>query len=128
MMSQIISIEQEVKQLAEDWAASERNGDTKFMERTLIDDFIGIGPRGFMLTKPEWLQRFTSGSLKYEALTLDDVNVRAYGDAVIVTVRETQKISYQGQPMESQLRATLVFVKPQGNWLLASVQFSPIAG
>jgi hypothetical protein len=50
--------EQDVKRLADEWAASERQGDTAFMERTLADDFIGIGPRGFMLAKNEWVQRF----------------------------------------------------------------------
>ncbi len=120
--------EQDLERLAEDWASSERRGDTAFMQRTPTGDFAGIGPRGFMLAKDEWLERFTSGRLKYEYLEWDEVKVRVYGDAAVVTGRVKQEVSYQGQGMESDLRTTLVFVKQQGNWLLASLQFSPILG
>ena len=81
-----------------------------------------------MLTKDEWVQRFSSGDLKYESLEWDEVKVRSYGDAAVVTGREKQKVRYQNQPMESELRTTLVFVKQQGQWRLANVQFSPVLG
>ncbi len=120
--------QQDLRKLADDWAAAERRGDTAFMERTLADDFTAVGPRGFVLTKDQWLQRFTSGSLKYEYLEWDEVNVRPYGDAAIVTGRERQKVDYQGQGMESDLRTTLVWVKQDGQWKLANAQMSPILG
>ncbi len=119
---------QELERLAQDWATAERQGDAAFMERTLTGDFMAIGPRGFTLTKEQWLQRFTSGSLKYEYLDWDDVNVRAYGDAAVVTGRERQRVNYQGQAMDSELRTSLVWVRQNGRWLLANVQMSPILG
>ncbi len=129
-MSQIVgeNTEQALKKLSEDWITAELNGNIAALEKMLTDKFVGVGPRGFMLNKNEWIQRLRSGDLKYESLNWDEVTVRTYDTAAIVTGRETQKLEYQEQLMEGQLRTSLFFVKQQGQWRLAGVQFSPIAG
>src|SRR5438105_1052279 len=108
--------QQELKGLSDDWAVAELRGDTAFLERTLADDFVGVGPRGFLLTKEDWLQRITSSALKYEQFDWDETQVRSYGDAAIVIGRQTQKAKYQGHPVEGEFRTTLVFVRQQGRW------------
>ena len=118
--------EQEVVRLADAWATAELRGDAAFLERTLADDFIGIGPLGFMLTRQEWLARHRSGDLKYDAFNLDEVKVRVYNDAAIVTCRQIQNGAYQGNSIKAQFRTTLVFVTQQGQWRLASLHLSPI--
>src|SRR6266478_8863016 len=120
-------IEQEVLYLADAWATAELRGDTAFLESTLSEDFIGIGPLGFMLTKQEWLARHRSGDLKYELLNLDEVKVRVYNDdAAVLTGRQVQNGAYRGNSIQAQFRTTLVFVRQQGQWQLASLQLSTI--
>jgi len=118
-------IEQRVKDVAQSWSQAELQGDTRFLEDTLTADFVGVGPRGFMLTKTDWLQRITSGSLKYLGFQWDEVSVRVYEDSALVIGRSTQKLKYQDQMMENALRTTLALVNQQGNWHIAGVQFSP---
>jgi Domain of unknown function (DUF4440) len=118
--------EQEVARLADTWATAELRGDTTFLESTLADDFIGIGPLGFMLTRQEWLARHTSGDLKYESFSLDEVKVRMYNAAAILTGRQIQNAAYRGNSIQGQFRTTLVFVQQQGQWRLASLQLSTI--
>src|SRR6266478_7364984 len=119
--------EQEVLRLADTWAAAELRGDTAFLEDRLSDDFIGIGPLGFMLTKQEWLARHRSGDLKYESFSLDEVKVRVYNDdAAVLTGRQVQNGAYRGNSIQAQFRTTLVFVRQQGQWQLASLQLSTI--
>ncbi len=107
--------EQEVVRLADAWATAELRGDTAFLANLLVDDFIGIGPLGFLLTRQEWLARHQSGDLKYES----------YNDAAILIGRQAQNAAYRGNSIPGQFRITLVFVQ-QGQWRLANLQLSSI--
>jgi ketosteroid isomerase-like protein len=123
---------QQLKKLGKDWAAAELRGDTAFLEHALADDFVGVGPRGFMLTKDQWLARHESGNLKYKSFELDKAGVRIYGDAAVAVCREIAEGVYEDEngryDLQDQFRATLVFVKQQERWLLAGLHLSPIAG
>src|SRR5436309_3684994 len=70
--------EQEVARLADAWATAELRADTAFFERTLADDFIVVGPLGFILTKHEWMARHQSDDFKHDARDLDEFPVRYY--------------------------------------------------
>lgn len=118
---------QHLQQLSEEWATAERQGDTAFFQRTLTDDLVGVGPLGFMLSKADAVQRFTSGNLKYESFSWDDVKIRDYGAAAVMIGRQTQKAHYQDKVMEGQFRTTLIWVQQQGEWRLAGFHISPIA-
>ena len=120
-------MEENLEKLAQDLTNAERKGDVAFLAHTLADDFVGIGPRGFILTKDEWLARHKSGDLRYESFELDEVKIRVYGDAAVLTGRETTKVKYRGQDQQGQFRTTEVFVKQDGRWRLAGLQLSPIA-
>src|SRR5579872_7557302 len=117
--------EHEVERLADVWTTAELSGDTAFLDNMLADDFVGIGPLGFMLTKQEWLARHQSGDLKYESIRLDEAKVRVYNDAAILTGRQAQNAAYRGNSIPGQFRITLVFVQ-QGQWRLANLQLSTI--
>ncbi len=118
--------DQEIARFADAWAAAELSGDIAVLERTLTDDFIGVGPLGFMLTKQEWLARHQSGDLTYDALELDQVTVRMYGEAAVVIGRQVQSAAYRGNSVKAELRTTLVLIHHQGHWRLASLHLSPI--
>jgi ketosteroid isomerase-like protein len=123
---------EELKQVAEEWASAELRGDTASLGEILADDFVGVGPRGFMLTKEQWLARHEAGSLRYDSLGLDEVGVRLYGDAAVMVCRQSAEGVYEDEngryDIHEQFRATLVFVRQQGRWLLAGLHLSPILG
>jgi ketosteroid isomerase-like protein len=119
---------QELEALGQRWAAAELRGDTGFLETFITDDFMLIGPLGFMLNKEQWLTRFTSNDLRYDSFAWDDVRVRAYGDAAIVTGRQTQTGAYkETHDIRGEFRVTQVFVRQDERWLMAGIHLSPIA-
>ena len=122
----------QLENLGEEWAAAELRGDTAALGRVLADDFVAVGPLGFMLTREQWLSRHDSGSLTYESFEWDEVQVRVHGSAAVMTGRETARGRYQDRDVrheiQDQFRATLVFVEEQGRWLLLGLHLSPIAG
>jgi hypothetical protein len=118
--------EQEVVQLADTWARAEVQGNTAFLDKLLAEDFVGIGPLGFLLTKQEWLARHQSGEMKYTVHSLEEVGVRGYDQAALLVGRLTQEATFRGNPMNVQMRTTLVFVRKAGQWFLAGLHFCNI--
>lgn len=119
-------MQDDIERLGQEWAAAELRGDVAALTSLLTDDFIGVGPLGFLLTKQEWLARHESGELTYDSVDLDEVTVRIHGGAAILIGRQVQKAAYRGNRVDAELRTTLVFVHQQGQWHLASLHFSPI--
>ena len=121
-----------LEKLGEEWAAAELRGDTASLRKILADDFVGVGPRGFTLTKEQWLLRHEAGNLKYESFGLDEVEMRPYEDAAVTVCRQSAVGLYEDEngryDIHEQFRATLVFVCRRESWLLASLQLSPILG
>ena len=110
-----------------EWADAERREDVAFLRESLTDDFVGIGPLGFMLTKDQWMGRY-EGGLSYDSFALDEVAVRFYGGAAVATCRQSQAGEFRGNDASGEFRATLIFAEQEGRWLLAGLHLSPIAG
>src|SRR5205807_8307778 len=115
--------------LTEEWRQTESQGDVPVLDRILAADFLGIGPRGFVLNKEAWLGRHSSGDFKYLSMERRDPMLRKYTDSAILLVTEESKSTYKGQPVSvGALRATYTFVCLRGSWRLAGGQYSPIQG
>lgn len=122
----------EVEKLAMDWATAELHGDAVFLGETLADDFIAIGPRGFMLTKEQWIERHATGKLTYKSMDLDEISIRAYGDAAVLTARQMSEAIYQDDERRHELnddfRITIIFATTGDGVSIVGLQISPIAG
>ena len=110
------------------WSAAEQVGDTGQLDALLASDFAGIGPLGFILPRQAWLARHRSGDLRYDSFGLTEVQARVYGQAAVVTARNNTRGSYQGHPIPQATRATVILVGDAGNWQLAAIHMSFIAG
>ena len=117
----------EIDEFLAEWTVAEQSGDPAALDRLLTDDFLAVGPLGFTLTKREWLDRH-AGGLRYETLGLEEARARRYGDVAVVVARQVGQGTYQGNPVPTAVRASLILVRQPGGWRLAGSHLSFIAG
>ena len=116
-----------VLDLAQRWAAAEQENDAGRLDGLLAGDFAGVGPFGFVLTRDQWLARFTNG-LVNRSFTVADLQVRDYGTAAVAIGVLAQETSWQGNDNSGRFRVTLVAVRAGEGWLLAHVHIGPLQG
>ena len=98
------------------------SNDTAALDRIYADDYTLVNIAGAVTTKAQRLAAIKSGELKYESVSVDEVNIRSYGDTAVVTDRATVKLQDKGQDLSGQYRVTLTFVKLKGAWQLVAAQ------
>ena len=118
----------DVQDLLDRWTDAERTGDRDSLDALLADDFVGIGPVGFALPKPAWLDRF-GPELHYDRLELDEITSRDYGDAAVVVARQHAVGEARGNPVPGDTRVSFVLVPSGGGRTrIAGIQYSFMAG
>jgi uncharacterized protein (TIGR02246 family) len=115
----------DIHEVGQRWAKAELDGDTAALADLLTGDFVGVGPRGFVLDKRAWLGRYASGALVHSRFAWQGDTVRVYGDTAVVIGIEESTGSYGGHQVDSRSRATHVLVRGDGGWRLAGVHLSP---
>jgi ketosteroid isomerase-like protein len=117
-------VEQVIRKLDNERIQAQIHADAAALERIYADDFIGVGPSGTVRTKPQVISDFTSGDLRFQSITTDDVRVRVYGNAAVETGRSTMNGQDKGKPVPHDNRFTRVWVKQQGRWRLVANHYS----
>jgi len=118
------SVEQAIRQLDSERIQAQVGADAAALDRIYADDFIGIGPSGTVRTKAQVISDFTSGDLKFQSITTDDVRVRVYGNTAVETGRSTMNGQDRGKAVPRDNRFTRVWVKQRGRWRLVANHYS----
>ena len=117
MQEKSSSDEQQVIQIEHEWIDAFVQADTETLERILADDFIFTDPAGNILTKAEWIEDMTNGSLKFESIQIDDLKVRVFGDAAAVANgRTTVKAQSKEGGFNGKFCYTVMYLKRNGRW------------
>jgi hypothetical protein len=80
-----------------EYTAAERTGDADALTQLLADDFVLVGPLGFMLDKQQYLGSRRSGDLKHESFDWADVRVRIYGESAVAVGTQTHAVESSGR-------------------------------
>ena len=108
------------------WVDAEIAGDTDALDALATDDLVLVGPFGFVLDRPAWLDRYRDGGLLTTGLTFTDRQVRDLGEVAIVIGVHEQKASYAGRPNDGRFRVTQIWTASDGPPMLAGLHVSQI--
>jgi ketosteroid isomerase-like protein len=118
------TVEETIRKLDIERIQAQIHADATALDRIYAADFIGVGPSGTVRTKPQVILDFTSGNLKFQSITTDDVQVRVYGNTAVETGLSTMIGQDKGKTVPRDTRFTRVWVKQQGHWRLVANHYS----
>lgn len=115
---------QEIKRLEDEWAAAYLRGDKSVFDRIVADDYFRTDETGSTADKTGELKlvQVPPASVKV-ALSNEDVQVRVYGSAAVVT---GLLVSSVGDNLSFRSRFTDVFVRRGGRWRVIARHYSRI--
>lgn len=101
--------------------------DRATVDSILAADWSVIDLTGRMLTKNDVMKELSSGERRIESGSVDELNVRAFGEVAIVTGRSVLSGSYKGQHASVVQRFTDVFARRNGRWEIVASQGTQVA-
>jgi ketosteroid isomerase-like protein len=121
------SVEQELIKLENGWLQAFFEKDAAFADRFLADDYLGTDEHGNVRTKAQEIEEIKAGEHLSTSGVLDNVKVRVFGDAAVVTGRYVMKGVFKGKPYSSPYLWTDTFIMRDGRWqCVASHHSKPV--
>ena len=118
--------EQQLIQLERDLAKANVTKDVALARRVLADDYTGATSRGTTYTKAEAIAGMQRDN--FASFDVDNMKLRIYGDAAVVTGRSTYSGTFEGAKYTNrQVIFTDTFVKRDGRWQQVATHASLIA-
>jgi hypothetical protein len=111
----------ELRKIEGQLAASWKNGDCEAWGANLDADWSVIHVTGAIMTKAQILELCKVPESRFEAFNVDEIVVRSFGNAAVVTGRTVVTTS-GAAPQTVRLRFTDVFVRRTGRWLIVASQ------
>jgi len=126
LTNQSRNVEQAIRQLDHERIQAQISADAVALDRIYADDFIGVGPSGTVRNKAQVIADFTSGELKFQSITTDEVQVRVYENTAVETGLSTMVGQDKAKTVPRDTRFTRVWVKQQGRWRLVANHYSSL--
>jgi hypothetical protein len=121
------SVEEELIQTYRSLIDALLKGDVPVFDRLLADELTNIGIDGKVLTKAQTLELIRSGpaSRFIDSWTIEDVKVRVYAEAAVLTsMHVTKGKNSSAKPL--YFRVTAIFIKRDGRWQIVAGQHTVV--
>ncbi|HUQ99342.1 MAG TPA: nuclear transport factor 2 family protein [Gemmatimonadaceae bacterium] len=90
----------------------------RWSERWIADDFVITGADGILLSnaKAPILEHIRSGAWRVESVSVDNIDVRVFGETAVVTATQTERSQFLGTDSGGRFQYTHVWAKRRGRW------------
>jgi len=122
---QSIQVEQQLRQMNDDWVKAMVRRDAEALDRIMAHDFFFTYPMEGD-DKSQFIADVMSGDLAIEHITRDHVSVRIFGSTAVLTARDTAKWLYKGRELEGHYKIIHVYSERDNRWQLVAVQACPM--
>ena len=120
-----IEVEQELRQMNDEWVKALVRGDGATLDRIMAEDFFFAYPMEGD-DKAQFISDVTSGNVHVEFLNRENVSVRVWGSTAVLTAKDSAKWFYGGRDFSGHYKIIHVYSQRDGRWQLVSVQACPI--
>src|SRR6266446_4299637 len=120
-----IEVEQHLRQMDDEWIKALVRRDAETLDRIIADDFFFAYPLEGD-DKAQFIADVTSGQLKVEHISREQVSVRVFGKTAVLTARDSATWLYHGRELSGQYKIIKVFAERNGQWQLCAFQACPI--
>lgn len=111
---------------ANEWDKAIVRKDRGAIETNMADDFRQIDGDADIETKASFVTGVLLPKLTINPYTVEDFDVRLYGDVALLSGRTQMTGSYDGKPFASHYRYIDIYVRSNGVWKIASVQITKV--
>jgi hypothetical protein len=105
-------------------ALCDRDGDV--LRELLAPAFVYTNAHGTRLDRDGWLAFVLEGRMRWASQTLEDVEVLAFGDTVVLTGRVADVGEWDGEPVRWVFATTQIYVRQGGVFRYAAGHTGPI--
>lgn len=103
--------------------------DEPALQRLVADDCRIIGPKGFHLSKQEWIQAHVSDVYEMKTLENQVGNVATYGEVAVLVVRQESLCIFHGERIDGTFQTLSVWHRAGEPvpWQLVALQYTAIS-
>jgi ketosteroid isomerase-like protein len=120
-----IEIEQQLRQMNDEWVKALVRRDSATLDRIMADDFVFTYPLEGD-DKVQFINDVVSGDLNVLQLTRENVEVRVWGHTAVLTALDTAKWFYKGRDFSGKYKIAHIYAHRNNEWRLVTVQACPI--
>lgn len=120
-----IEIEQQLRQMNDEWVKALVRRDPVTLDRIMADDFVFAYPMEGD-DKTQFIDDVVSGDLNVLQLKRENVTVRIWGHTAILTALDSAEWFYKGRDFSGKYKIVHVYASRDDHWRLVAVQACPM--